>query len=84
MEPSTRRPSPCRTCTLCGLVIGGWLLAKAHDAATRKLAEDPDFYAGKQQICRFYTEQVLPQVSALEQSFIAGGDSVVDADPALF
>lgn len=70
--------------TLSGLVIGGWLLAKSHDAATRKLAEDPDFYAGKQQICRFYVEQVLSQVFALEQAFTVGGDSVVDADPALF
>jgi hypothetical protein len=70
--------------TLCGLVIGGWLLAKAQAVATGKLAEDPEFYAGKQQLCRFYVEQVLPQVFALKQTFIAGGDSIVDADPALF
>lgn len=70
--------------TLCGLAIGGWLLAKSHAVATAQLAQDPEFHAGKQQICRFYVEQVLPQVFALERAFTAGGDSIVDADPALF
>lgn len=70
--------------TLCGLTIGGWLFAKSHDVATAKLKEDPEFYSGKQQSSRFYVEQILPQVFALRQAFATGGDSIVDADPALF
>lgn len=69
---------------LSGLVIGGWLLARSHDLAVAKQSQDPEFYASKQQLCRFYSENILPQVYALKAAFVAGNDTVVDADPALF
>jgi alkylation response protein AidB-like acyl-CoA dehydrogenase len=69
---------------LNGLVIGGWLLARSHDLAVAKQTQDPDFYASKQQLCRFYAESILPQVYALKPLFAGSNDSVVSADPALF
>ncbi|MFL6578034.1 MAG: acyl-CoA dehydrogenase, partial [Povalibacter sp.] len=51
--------------TLCGVVIGGWLMARANDIAGREMNRDPEFYRGKQQIVRAYIEQILPQAYAL-------------------
>ena len=65
---------------LCGVVIGGWLMARTHEIASRKATEDREFYAGKQQIARFYLQQVLPESIALAQIVTTGGASVVEAD----
>jgi alkylation response protein AidB-like acyl-CoA dehydrogenase len=70
--------------TLCGIVIGGWLTARAYDLAARHLGEDREFYAGKQQIARFYVQQILPEAAALASIVTDGGTSVTEADPALF
>jgi hypothetical protein len=69
--------------TLCGVVIGGWLMARAHQLANELIAEDPDFYSSKRQTARFYLQHVLPQSLSLERQ-IDRGDAIVDADPALF
>ncbi|MFL6578361.1 MAG: acyl-CoA dehydrogenase C-terminal domain-containing protein, partial [Povalibacter sp.] len=69
--------------TLCGVVIGGWLMARANDIAGREMNRDPEFYRGKQQIVRAYVEQILPQAYALARIVKSGSDSVVQADPAL-
>jgi alkylation response protein AidB-like acyl-CoA dehydrogenase len=68
---------------LCGYTLGGWMMAKSHDLAVRKAAEDPEFYASKQQLARFYVEQILPNALALARIVTAGTDSVVAADPAV-
>ena len=70
--------------TLSGIVIGGWLAARACDLAVRNLGQDREFYAGKRQIARFYLQQVLPEAAALASVVIDGGASVTEADPALF
>jgi hypothetical protein len=69
--------------TLCGVVIGGWLITRAHELAVQSINEDRDFYASKQQTARFYLQHVLPQSLALEQQ-IAHGAAIVVADPAFF
>ncbi len=71
---------------LCGLTIGGWLMARAADTAARKLAQgsdDREFLAGKLASAHFYATQVLAQVLALEQTVLQGSDAVVTTDPAL-
>ena len=71
---------------LCGLTIGGWLMARAADIAARKLAQgsdDRDYFAAKLTSAHFYATQVLAQVLALEQTVLQGSDAVVAADPAL-
>ena len=69
--------------TLCGVVIGGWLMAKSQAIASSKADEEPDFYRGKQQIARCYFSQVLPESRALAQIVTEGGASIADADAAL-
>jgi alkylation response protein AidB-like acyl-CoA dehydrogenase len=69
---------------LCGIVIGGWLTARAYELAVRNLAEDREFYASKQQIARFYVQQIMPEAQALASVVTGGGTSVTEADPALF
>ena len=70
---------------LCGLVIGGWLMARAADVAATRLeggAADREFLEGKLATAHFYATQVLPQALALEQIVKAGSDAVIDADAA--
>jgi alkylation response protein AidB-like acyl-CoA dehydrogenase len=68
---------------LSGYAIGGWLLAKSHDIAIRKRAEDTEFYTSKAQLARFYAEQVLPNALSLARVVTNGTDSVMAADPAV-
>jgi alkylation response protein AidB-like acyl-CoA dehydrogenase len=69
---------------LSGLVIGGWLMAKSYDIASRKQASDPDFFGSKQQIARHHLTFELPVAFGLSRIVTSNADSVVDADPALF
>ncbi len=71
---------------LCGLTIGGWLMARAADIAARKLSDggsDREFLAAKLATAHFYSSQVLPQVFALEQIVKSGSDAVIATDAAL-
>ncbi len=68
---------------LCGIVIGAWTMAKAHDIAVRKFAEDSEFYGGKRQIARFYMQQILPEAQGLSHIVAGGWASVSEADSLL-
>jgi acyl-CoA dehydrogenase len=71
---------------MCGLTIGGWLMARAADAASRHLdagAADADFLNGKIASAHFYGAHVLSQVLGLEQILLQGSDAVVGTDAAL-
>jgi alkylation response protein AidB-like acyl-CoA dehydrogenase len=59
---------------LCGIVIGGWLMARVHAMASRDIDQDREFYA----------EQILPQAMALARVVTNGSASVREADPDLF
>jgi 3-(methylthio)propanoyl-CoA dehydrogenase len=67
---------------LCGLVIGGWLLAKsAVVAAVGGGAAGKDFYQSKIRTAHFYAKQVLPQAMGLAKVVEEGAASVLDAEP---
>ena len=71
---------------LCGVVLGGWLMARAaHIAATQLAgsASDRNFLLGKLQSARFYAAQILPQALALVRTIQSGGASVAAADVEL-
>jgi hypothetical protein len=70
--------------TLCGVVIGGWFMARAHAIAVEKLSQDPEFYASKRQAARFYAQFVLAEAWSLHRVIDTGGVSVSESDPALF
>jgi acyl-CoA dehydrogenase len=67
---------------LGGVVIGGWLTAKAHDLAVRQSSSDPEFFAAKQQIARFYAANLLPEAQTLARVVKQGAASILEADPA--
>ncbi|HUK01839.1 MAG TPA: acyl-CoA dehydrogenase C-terminal domain-containing protein [Steroidobacteraceae bacterium] len=69
---------------LAGYAMGGWLMAKsAALAAERRSGADKAFYTGKLATARFYAEQILPQVPALQRIVEAGAGSVTDTESDL-
>jgi len=70
---------------LSGLVLGGWLQARAAMRAATQLAAgvDADFHKSKLQSARFYAEHLLPLALGYAGLIEGGASSVVDADPAL-
>ena len=85
----TRRPGqrPRRATPylrMCGIVTGGWLLARSAQAAVRGLDSgggDNEFLHQKLVTARFYAEQLLPQAAGLAPAVMAGPD---DLDEAAF
>jgi acyl-CoA dehydrogenase len=70
----------------CGVVLGGWLMARsAHVAATRLAQGAPDapFMRAKIQTARAYMQHVLPQAYGLARTVVEGGASVAESDAAL-
>ncbi|HEX9474266.1 MAG TPA: acyl-CoA dehydrogenase [Steroidobacteraceae bacterium] len=71
---------------LCGIVFGGWLMARAAHVAAHQLgagAADQAFLRAKLQTARFYCAQILPQALALSRTVRMGGASVAGADTDL-
>jgi acyl-CoA dehydrogenase len=71
---------------LCGLALGGWLLARSADIAARRIAAgdaDGEFLQGKLATARFYADQILPQATALVRVVHNGASSVVEVDATL-
>ena len=67
---------------MCGIVTGGWLLARAAQAARNLLDAgegDADFLNQKLVTARFYAEQLLPQAAGLAPSVTAGPSDLLDA-----
>ncbi len=59
-----------------GIVLGGWLMARAAGLAHEKAqatGSDP-FYAGKLATARFYLQHVLPRADACKPGVAAGSD----------
>ncbi len=69
--------------TLCGVVIGAWIMAKMHAVAERQAADDPEFYAAKRQVCRFYSQHIVPNAQVLAHIVKNGSSSVSDAESAM-
>ena len=71
---------------LCGLVLGGALMARGAAIAAARLADgaaDQKFYRAKLQTARFYAEHLLPQSLGLLRIIKSGGASVAEADADL-
>jgi alkylation response protein AidB-like acyl-CoA dehydrogenase len=67
---------------VCGVVVGGWLLARSAQAAARLLADgqgDAEFLRQKMVTARFYVDQVLPQVHGLVPAVTAGAGDLTAA-----
>jgi alkylation response protein AidB-like acyl-CoA dehydrogenase len=67
---------------MCGIVTGGWLLARSALAATRLLESGDggaDLLRQKLVTARFYAEQILPQAAGLSPAVTAGPRDLDDA-----
>jgi hypothetical protein len=65
---------------LMGITVGGWMLARSAEVASRQLAAgegDADFLKSKILTARFYAEHVMSQAPALSAAITRGADSVL-------
>jgi alkylation response protein AidB-like acyl-CoA dehydrogenase len=71
---------------LAGIVIGGWLMARAQLAAQQALfaGQDPGFHEAKLIAGRCYAEQVLCHADGLARAVMAGGASILALDETQF
>lgn len=60
-----------------GMVLGGWLMARAAVAALEERDIEDEFSSQKVITARFYGEQLLPQAGGLI-SAVEGGASLLD------
>jgi hypothetical protein len=71
---------------LMGIGLGGWMLARCADVASRQLSEgegDADFLKGKVLTARFFADHVMAQAPALSAAAMRGADSVLAMEEAL-
>jgi alkylation response protein AidB-like acyl-CoA dehydrogenase len=67
---------------MCGIVTGGWLLARSAKAAQARLDAgegDADFLRQKLVTARFYATQLLPQAAGLASAVTAGPSDLLAA-----
>ena len=65
---------------LCGVVCGGWQMARAALVAQRKLAAgegDQDFYRAKIATARFFADQDLARAPGLAEATLHAGASTM-------
>ncbi|MCU0837715.1 MAG: acyl-CoA dehydrogenase [Rhodospirillales bacterium] len=68
---------------LCGIAVGGWLMARAALMALRQLAEgtgDTAFLHGKLASVRFFAETAMVTTSALKAQFVGCGEALAGLD----
>ncbi|HUL55370.1 MAG TPA: acyl-CoA dehydrogenase [Usitatibacter sp.] len=71
---------------LMGIGLGGWMLARSADIASRQLAKgegDADFLKSKILTTRFFADHVMAQAPSLAATVARGADSVLAMEEAL-
>ncbi|RKT27536.1 acyl-CoA dehydrogenase/hypothetical protein [Paraburkholderia sp. RAU2J] len=65
---------------MTGYVCGGWQMARAALAASKKAAagEDQEFHRTKLATARFYVEKILPKAHALRETILRGASGAID------
>ena len=72
---------------LCGIVAGGWQMARTALAAHRHLregAQDTRFYRAKLATARFYADHVLTGAPGLAETVVDGADGVLAIEDEAF
>ena len=72
---------------LCGIVVGGWQMARAARIARDLLqdgGEDAAFLRAKVATARFYAEHILPEAAVHKAAITKGAGSVLALEDALF
>jgi acyl-CoA dehydrogenase len=68
---------------LCGVVLGGWLMARAAQVAAKQISSgtsEQEFMRAKLQTAQFYAAQTLPLALALSRTVRTGGTCVAASD----
>jgi len=71
---------------LMGITLGGWMLARAAQIASRQLADgqgDAEFLKAKVLTARFFADHILAQATALASAATRGAESVLAVEEAL-
>jgi alkylation response protein AidB-like acyl-CoA dehydrogenase len=71
---------------LMGITSGGWMMARAAQAAAKSLEAgegDAAYLRGKLLTARFYADHILPQAMGLAATTMRGADSVLAVEEAL-
>ena len=71
---------------LMGITLGGWMLARGADIASRQLAKgegDADFLKSKILTARFFADHVMAQAPSLASATMRGAQSVLAVEDAL-
>jgi hypothetical protein len=69
-----------------GITLGGWMLARGADIASRQLAKgegDADFLKSKILTARFFADHVMAQAPSLASATMHGAESVLAVQEAL-
>ena len=70
-----------------GFLIGGWIMSRSSVEASKLLLESvgsDDFLMGKTSTCKFYFDNYLPRVEALEKVIRSGNDSLFELSESQF
>ena len=70
---------------LMGITVGGWMLARSAEIASRQLAKgegDADFLKSKILTARFFGDHVVSQSSSLATAIMSGSESVLAVEDA--
>ena len=70
---------------LMGITLGGWMLARSADIASRQLAKgegDAAFLKSKILTARFFADHVMAQASSLSAAVMRGSESVLAVEEA--
>jgi acyl-CoA dehydrogenase len=72
---------------LCGVVCGGWMMARAAGISDKELATNganTSFYLSKLASASFYGAQIMPNATALARTIIEGSHAVSELDETAF
>jgi acyl-CoA dehydrogenase len=86
-DPQQMAASAVPFLKLCGIVLGGIVMARAALIAITRLRAgegDTDFYRTKLHTARFYAEHVLPQAAAFALTVTQGATATLALDEAHF
>jgi alkylation response protein AidB-like acyl-CoA dehydrogenase len=85
-NPAAVAASSVYVLKLMGITLGGWMLARSAEIATKQLAKgegDADFLKGKIRTARFFADHVMAQAPSLSAAATRGAESVLGAEEAL-
>ena len=71
---------------LMGITLGGWMLARSAEIASRQLAKgegDPAFLKSKILTARFFADHVMSQAASLATAITRGSESVLAVEEAM-